>query len=86
MPENLRLERVSDASDLNICWLSGNFSELAGFQGHNHFALHAQMQDETLGVTQLVNGAWSRVPQRRSTPLARSHCLGRRAELYEGRP
>ena len=43
------------------------------------------MQDETLGVTQLVNGAWSRVPQRRSTPLARSHCLGRRAELYEGR-
>ena len=26
------------------------------------------MQDETLGVTQLVNGAWSRVPQRRKFP------------------
>jgi len=40
MPENLRLERVSDASDLNICWLSGNFLELAGFQAHNHSSLH----------------------------------------------
>ena len=42
MPENLRLERVSDASDLNICWLSGNFSELAGFQGHNHSSLYTR--------------------------------------------
>jgi len=42
MPENLRLERVSDASGLNICWLSGNFSELAGFQGHKHSSLYTR--------------------------------------------
>ena len=42
MPENLRLERVSDASDLNFCWLSGNFSELAGFQAHNHSSLYTR--------------------------------------------
>ena len=84
MPENLRLERVSDASDLNICWLSGNFSGLAGFQPHNNSSIHAHMTGRNSGINELLGGGWSSVSQRRSTPLARGHCLGRRAELHRG--
>ena len=43
-------------------------------------------QDDIPGVTELLGGGWSSVSQRRSTPLARSHCFGRRAELHQGGP
>src|SRR5580704_1556867 len=43
-------------------------------------------QDEITGLTELLGGGWSSVSQRRSTPLARSYCLGRRATLYQGCP
>src|SRR5277367_5761113 len=33
----------SDAKDLKICWLVGNFSELAGFQTRNHSSFHSHM-------------------------------------------
>ena len=65
---------------------SGNFSELAGFQVHNHSSLHMQMAGRnTWCITELLNGACSSVPQRRNTSPACSHCLGRRAELQAGR-
>ena len=43
-------------------------------------------QGEIPGLSELLGGGWSSVSQRRSAPLTRSHCLGRRVELHEGRP
>jgi hypothetical protein len=43
-------------------------------------------QDDIPGITGLLGGGWSSVSQRRSTPLTRGHCLGRRATLYQGCP
>ena len=43
-------------------------------------------QHETLGVTQLLNGAWSSVPPCRNSAPERGRCVGRRAELHEGCP
>jgi hypothetical protein len=43
---------------------SRNFTGPAGFQSPNHSSFHSYWQDETLGITTLLNGAWSSVPQR----------------------
>jgi hypothetical protein len=48
----------------NFVGVSGNFSELAGFQAHNHSSICHKWQDESPRVTKLLGGGWSSVSQR----------------------
>ena len=66
----------------NFVTSSRNFTEPSGFQAHNHSSLYTNGRTK-FRFTELLGGGWSSVSQRRSTPLARSHCLRRRATLYK---
>jgi type IV secretory pathway VirB4 component len=63
----------------------GDFSLTIVLYGRSRTELD-QFVAEFTGVFTNAGGGWSSVSQRRSTPLARSHCLGRRATLYQGCP